>query len=405
MARAAKNLTVILAAASTLGPFTIDAFFPSLRAMAVDLGINSWEAQQLLTSFLVPYAIMSLVHGSISDALGRRRVILGGMLLYTLASISCALAPNFEMLLIGRAMQGAVAGVGHIIARAIVRDCYSGAHAQRVMSAISMLFALGPALAPMIGGWVHVWFGWRAVFGTMALFGILLFYFMWLKLPETHPPANRVPMHVGDIARSTMRVLFNAKFLRLTAASAVCFSALHAYIGAAPAIVLDHWQLSETSFSNLTIPIVSGFALGAFLSGRLAGHMAPARQISLGYDLALLAAVVMLGVQTGLDHPPVLLQQLLLMLTAIGMQLMFPAMTLRILDMYAHARGAAASAHSFFSLIISAVMMGVVAPWLSSSMTRLATTGVLVTLAGSLLWRWSLWQEQGGGHSDGSRQQ
>lgn len=394
MARAAKNLTVILAAVSTLGPFTIDAFFPSLRAMAADLGIDNWQAQQLLTSFMVPYAVMSLVHGSISDAVGRRRVILTGLALYTLASLVCTLAPGYTTLLVGRVMQGAVAGTGHIVARAVVRDRYSGPQAQRVMSAISMLFALGPAVAPMIGGWVHVWFGWRAVFGTMALFGMLLLGYMWRKLPETHPLEKRVPMHLGDITRNTASVLFNARFLRMTAASGVCFVTLSAYIGSAPAIILDHWKMSETQFSALTIPVVGGFALGAFISGRLAGYMHPVRQINLGFGVSVTIAAIMLGVQTGMAHPPVLLQQALLILSATGMQLMFPVMTLRILDMFAHSRGAAASAHAFFSTMLSAIMMGLLAPFLSYSMTRLAISALVVSVAGSLLWRWSLWSDQ-----------
>jgi DHA1 family bicyclomycin/chloramphenicol resistance-like MFS transporter len=394
MAQPAKNLTVILAAVSTLGPFTIDAFFPALRAIAADLGVDKWQAQQLLTSFMVPYAVMSLVHGSVSDAVGRRRVILTGLALYTLASLVCMLAPGFLTLLVGRAMQGAVAGTGHIVARAIIRDRYSGPQAQRAMSTISMLFALGPAVAPVIGGWVHVWFGWRAVFGTMALFGVLMSVFMWLKLPETHPLEKRVPMHLGDITRSTARVLFNARFLRLTAASGVCFVTLSAYIGSAPAIILDHWHMRETSFSALTIPIVGGFALGAFLSGRLAGHMRTDRQISLGFGVSVGIAAIMLAVQTIMPEAPILLQQVLLTLSATGMQLMFPVMTLRILDMFATARGAAASAHAFFSTMLSAIMMGLMAPWLSYSMTRLAVAALVVSVAGSLLWRWSLWSDR-----------
>jgi DHA1 family bicyclomycin/chloramphenicol resistance-like MFS transporter len=394
MAQPAKNLTVILAAVSTLGPFTIDAFFPALRAIAADLGVDKWQAQQLLTSFMVPYAVMSLVHGSVSDAVGRRRVILTGLALYTLASLVCMLAPGFLTLLVGRAMQGAVAGTGHIVARAIIRDRYSGPQAQRAMSTISMLFALGPAVAPVIGGWVHVWFGWRAVFGTMALFGVLMSVFMWLKLPETHPLEKRVPMHLGDITRSTARVLFNPRFLRLTAASGVCFVTLSAYIGSAPAIILDHWHMRETSFSALTIPVVGGFALGAFLSGRLAGLMAPDRQINLGFGVSVAIAAIMLAVQTAMPEPPILLQQVLLTLSATGMQLMFPVMTLRILDMFATARGAAASAHAFFSTMLSAIMMGLMAPWLSYSMTRLAVAALVVSVAGSLLWRWSLWSDR-----------
>jgi DHA1 family bicyclomycin/chloramphenicol resistance-like MFS transporter len=389
MARGPKSLTALLALISTIGPYTIDAFFPSLRAMGAEFGVNNFQAQQLLTSYLIPYAVMSLVHGSVSDALGRRKVILGGLALYTVASLCCTFAPTFGTLLLARAFQGAVGGVGHIIGRAIVRDCYSGAQAQRVMSTISMLFALGPALAPVIGGYVHVWIGWRAVFGTMVIFGALLFLLMWWRLPETHPIEKRVPLHIVAITRSTFNVLRSSAFLRLTASSSLCFVALHVYIGSAPAIVLDHWRLNETSFAALSIPIVGGFALGAFVSGRLAGFMPSERQLDLGYNLALVFAACMLAMQLFVAAPPVLLQQALLTFMAIGMQLMFPVMTLRILDLHPEARGATSSANSFFSLILSACVMGLLAPWLAESMSRLAIMSFAVSLAGWLLWQWA----------------
>ncbi len=401
MARTPKGLTALLAAISTIGPYTIDAFFPSLRAMAAEFGVSSFQAQQLLTSYMVPFAVMSLVHGSVSDTMGRRRVILGGLALYTLASLACMLAPNFGLLLVARCFQGAVAGTGHIIGRAIVRDRYSGAQAQRVMSTVSMLFALGPALAPIIGGYVHVWFGWRAVFGTMVLFGALLYWLVWWRLPETLPVERRVPMHIGDIARNTWRVSRSGQFLLLTVSSSLCLVAMHIYIGSAPAIVLDHWHMKETSFAALTIPIVGGFAMGAFISGRLAGFMRTARQASLGFGVAVLIAAFMLLIQGVMVVPPVWLQQLLLAGYGIGLQMMFPVMTLLILDLYPESRGAASSANSFFNMMLSAIVMGLLSPWLAQSMLRLAIMAFIVTAIGWVLWHWSLWRERRYGNHAG----
>ena len=151
MAERTPRLTVLIAAVSTLGPFTIDAFFPSLRAIGEELHATPLQAQQLLTAFMLPFAVMSLVHGSLSDALGRRRVILVALAIYFLASLGCTFAPGLGWLLLFRAMQGMVAGAGSVIGRAIVRDCYHGVQAQRVMSTFTMVFALGPALAPVVG--------------------------------------------------------------------------------------------------------------------------------------------------------------------------------------------------------------------------------------------------------------
>jgi MFS transporter, DHA1 family, multidrug resistance protein len=384
------RLTVVLALLSTLGPFTIDTFFPSMRAMAAEFGVSYWQMQQTLTVYLIPYAFMSLVHGSLSDALGRRRVVIAGLLLYVLASLGCALAPGFTALLVCRGLQGVVGGVGHIISRAIVRDCYSGAQAQRVMSAITMVFSLGPALAPVIGGWVHVWFGWRAVFAFMALYGLLLSWLVIRKLHETLPLQQRTRLHIGALAGHTLAVARHPEFLRLTAASGLCFVALHTYMGAAPAIIFDHWHLKETNFAALTLPIIGGYAIGAFFSGRLAGRLPPDRQANTGYGILLGTSGAMLVLQCFVTQPPILVQQLLLASSAIGLQLMFPIVTLRILDIFSEARGAASSAHSFVSLLLAAVMMGALAPWFAVSMQRLAVNAFLVNVVGVLVWRSAL---------------
>ena len=395
MARRTQGLTVLIAAVSTLGPYTIDSFFPALRAIGADLHVTRLEAQQILTAFMLPYAFMSLVHGSLSDALGRRGLILASLAVYTAASLGCALAPGFGTLLLFRALQGMVAGTGQTIGRAVVRDCYHGVQAQRVMSSITMIFALGPALAPIIGGWVHVWFGWRAVFATMALFGALLLLAVWIRLPETHPPEKRTPLHLGALAGNIAHVMADRRFQWMIGSSVLCLISLHAYIGSAPAIVLDHWHLSETQFGMLTIPVIGGYSLGAYFSGRSAGRIEPERVIRWGYHGTLAISAMMLALQYLVPHPPVFVQQLLLAAMAAGVQFIFPVVTLRILELFPESRGAASSAQAFFSMIMSAVMMGVVSPWLSVDLQRMALGCFATTMTGWLLWYAKLRQPPG----------
>lgn len=385
----APRLALLLGLLATVGAFSIDTFFPSLRAIAAEFGLSYLQAQQAITAYLVPYALMSLVHGSLSDALGRRRVILWGLALYALASLACALAPNFALLLAGRALQGLVAGTGHIVGRAIIRDRYAGTQAQRLMSAITVIFGLGPALAPVIGGWVHVWLGWRAVFGAMALYGLALGAFAWLRLPETHPPAQRAPLHVGTLARRLTRIAANPQFFRLAYASSLCFVAMQMYMGAAPAIILDHWQLGETQFAALTLPIIGGYVIAGYTSGRMAGRVAPARQVRLGYRVLLVFEAAMFLLQALVPDPPVWLQQLLLVGTSVGIQLVFPIVTLAIFDLFPDARGATSSLQSFASLLLGTLVMGVAAPALAASMATLAGVSLLAGLGAWSLWHWA----------------
>lgn len=386
MARRTAGLTLLIAAVSTLGPFTIDSFFPSLRAISADLHVTPLQAQQLVTVFMLPLAFMSLVHGSLSDALGRRRVLMAGMLVYVVASLGCTVAPGFASLLLCRAVQGTVAGVGMIVGRAIVRDCYQGVQAQRVMSTITMTFALGPALAPVVGGWVHVWFGWRAVFGAMAVLGTSLLLLTVWRLPETHPPEARSPLHLGALMGNVAHVASTRRFQWMVASSVLCFVSVHAYIGSAPAIVLDHWQLSETQFAMLTVPIIGGYSLGAWFSGRMAGRVEPEQVLRWGYHGCLASTTAMLALQFVWPHSPVLLQQAVLACIATSIQLIFPIVTLHILDLFPATRGAASSAQSFCAMVMSALMMGVAAPWLSVTMQRLALCCFGLTFAGWLIW-------------------
>src|SRR5215470_945840 len=190
------KLAVLLAALSMVSPFSIDTFFPSFYAIAAEFGLSKWAVQQTLTVYMLPLSIMSLVQGPLSDALGRRPVILAGISVYTVASLGCTFAPNFGTLLAFRGLQGLSAGVGVIVGRAVIRDLFEGAQAQKLMSLVTMLFAFAPSVAPVIGGWIHVTLGWHAVFGFMALFAFALAIGTYLLLPETHPKEKRPHLHV-----------------------------------------------------------------------------------------------------------------------------------------------------------------------------------------------------------------
>ncbi|MFI4914337.1 MAG: multidrug effflux MFS transporter [Steroidobacterales bacterium] len=381
------RLSLLLGLLAMVGPYSIDAFFPSLRAIGIDFHVSNLQAQQALTVYMAPYAFMSLVHGSLSDALGRRNIVLIALCIYIVASIGCALSPTFAIFLLFRFMQGLVAGAGQIVGRAIVRDRFSGADAQRLMSVILMIFGLGPALAPVIGGWVHVLLGWRAVFGTMAGFGALLAIMSWRRLPETHPPEKRTLLELGPLLRHNFMIARHPEMLLLSVGTGLCFVAITLYVGSAPAIILDHWGLTETQFAALTMPIVGGFIISGYLSGRLAGRLAPERQARLGFYTLIAAAGAMVLLQTEVASPPVYAQQLLLTFTAIGQQLLYPIISLRVLDLFPQARGAASSMQSFVSLMFGVIAMGLLAPALSQSMALLALAAFVCSVLGWLLCR------------------
>jgi len=383
------GLSILLAVLFMVSPFSIDTFFPSFHAIAAEFDLTNWQLQQLMTVYLLPLGLMSLVQGPLSDALGRRPVLLAGLIVYVLASIACTLAPNYPTLLIFRAMQGMCAGVGMIIGRAVIRDLYEGPPAQRLMSVISMIFSIAPAIAPVIGGYIHVAFGWRAVFGFMAILGLVLIVASYVRLPETHPREKRVPFHVSNLARVVWTVISNREALLIAFCIGAHFATMLTIVGAAPAIVIDHWGLKETQFAWLFVPVIGGFALGAWVSGRLAGRLTSGQQCMIGFAVSIIGALSLVVLCASIERPPIWAQQIAFATTGFGVQIVMPVLTLRMMDMFPDARGSAASVQSCVSLIVATVAFGVMVPLLNHSLLHLAEGTLSVAIVALVLWKLS----------------
>ena len=209
-----KNLLliVILACLSMLGAFSTDTYLPSFPSIAANFKWAS-TSSSTLTIYLMSMAVMTLFHGTLSDAVGRRPVILGGLAFYLAASIGAFFAHSFSFLLLCRLVQGMFAGVGMVVGRAMIRDRFSGPEAQTVMSYTTVVFGLALLIAPILGGWLEVAFGWRSVFGFLAVFGFLLFVACMLKLPESLPTDRRLPLHLRATLRNYATMASDPRFL------------------------------------------------------------------------------------------------------------------------------------------------------------------------------------------------
>ncbi len=385
--RRTRLLAPLLAGLSMFGPFSIDTIFPAFPAIAVQLHASPVAMQQTISAYLVPYALMSLLHGPLSDALGRRRVILGGVIVFVLASIGCAMATSIEALLAFRALQGASAGAGMIVGRAIIRDCFDGVAAQKLMSTVSMIFGIAPAVAPIVGGWVVAFAHWSAIFWLLAAFALLLWIACAVWLPETHPPERRSRLAPADLARIWRGIVGDRLFLPLALAGTLNFNALWIYIASAPAFVLGLLKLDEQHFAWLFIPAISGMMTGAFLSGRIAGRMSAAATVRLGYAVMLAATALNLCLAVAFPVPRLPWSVLPIGLHAIGIGLNFPTLTLLLLDRFPASRGAVSSLQAFISLALSALIAGVLSPLLSGSVLRLAVGAALSTVLGFVAWQ------------------
>jgi MFS transporter, DHA1 family, multidrug resistance protein len=382
------RLVLVLAALTMVGPFTIDAIFPAFEVMTRDLQVDEVTMQQTLSVYLLAFAVASLFHGSMSDALGRRRVIVTGCLLYAVASALCALAPSMPLLLGARAAQGLVAGAGMIVGRTVVRDLFDGARAQRFMSHISMIFAVAPALAPIVGGWILGWGSWRTIFWVLSAYGVVLVTITLTSLPETHPAGVRVPFRPRPLIASFVSAAGDAGVLRLSAAIALNFGALFLYVASAPAIVVDHLGLGERDFGVLFVPLVVTMMLGSFLTGRLAGRVRQGAFVLAGMVVALAGGVFAVVYQAVVDVPGLVWTVLPVATASFGVSLVFPILTIALLDSRPRERGAVSSFQSFLSTCVNALVAGAVSPLVSGSLTTLAVVAGSMTLTALALWWW-----------------
>jgi len=272
------SFVLLLAALAMFGPFSIDTIFPAFPDIEGALHVGPVQMQQTISVYLLSYACMSLLHGPLSDSLGRRPVIIAGVIVFTCASVGCAYATSIWQLLFFRGLQGVSAGSGLIVGRAIIRDCFAGADAQRTMSRVTMVFSIAPAVAPIVGGIITTRYGWEAIFWFLALFSLVLLAACWQWLPETHPKAARVVLAPRQLSRRYAHMLSNPGYMLLAASASFNFSALFLYISSAPVFVLKHLHLGPTQFGYLFVPVIGGMMLGAFFSGRLAGRYEAGRQ-------------------------------------------------------------------------------------------------------------------------------
>ena len=228
-------LAILLAMLGMLGPFSIDTYLPAFGAIAGSLQATPVEMQQTLSAYLFGFAFMNLFHGALSDSFGRRPVILGGLVLFTLASIGCALSQTVGHLIFFRALQGLSTGAGVVVSRAVIRDMFPPADAQRVMSQVTIFFGIAPAIAPMMGGVLSEYLGWHSIFWFLVAVGVVLIIANLRLLPETLHVKDRQPFHFKHLVSGYAALLSDPRFFLLALASGVPFNGLFLYILGAPA--------------------------------------------------------------------------------------------------------------------------------------------------------------------------
>jgi MFS transporter, DHA1 family, multidrug resistance protein len=380
-------LAALLACLGMLGPFSIDTYLPAFSGIATSLGATPVQMQQTLSAYLFGFALMSLFHGALSDSFGRRPVVLWGVAVFTVASAGCALSSQVGMLVFFRGLQGLAAGAGVIVSRAVIRDMFAPADAQRVMSQVTLYFAIAPAVAPLVGGVLFVHLGWRPIFWFLTLVGALLWWANVRLLPETLHAAQRQPFNVRNLLRGYAELGASARFVALALASGVPFNGMFLYVLATPVFLGDHLGLAPDRFFVFFMLTIAGIMGGAFTSGRLAGHMPSTRQIAIGF--AVMGGASLLNVALNFAFVPTVWWALWpIAVYSFGWALMVPVVTLLVLDQAPTRRGMAASLQSCVGSVASGIVAGVVVPWVMHSTRSLALASIAMVGIGLAAWLW-----------------
>ena len=295
-----------------------------------------------------------------------------------------------------RALQGLSTGAGIVVSRAVIRDMFPPAEAQRVMSQVTIYFGIAPAIAPIIGGFLFVHLGWHSMFWFLVAVGVVLFAANWKLLPETLHQSQRQPFEVRHLMRGYWDLCSDPRFLLLALASGVPFNGMFLYVLAAPAFLGDHLALAPTQFFWFFLLTIGGIMTGAWASGRMAGKVAPKRQIRDGFLIMLLTSIVNV-IANALFAPHAFWALLPLAVFAFGWALMVPVVTLLVLDLHPERRGMASSLQAVIGSTANGIVAGVVAPLVMHSTLALALTSIGMMSVGLVAWAWlhGRWPEIG----------
>lgn len=288
-----RGLTVILGALAALGAAAIDMYLPSLPMIENDLAPGSGLAQFTLSAFFVGLGLGQLFYGPASDAFGRRRVLMGGIILYSLASLACAFAASMEQLIAARFIQALGAASGGVIARAMVRDMFALNEAARAQSFIALAFSVTPLLAPNIGGYILIAFGWRAIFLVLCGFGAVCLFLLVTRVPETLAPEKRTPLRFLSLLRSYRLILSQRRSVGCILTGAFGFAGMFTFFAASPFVYIEVYGIPYQHYGLLFGMNVLGIMATNYINTRLVIQKGAMEMLRIGSILSAFGGVLL----------------------------------------------------------------------------------------------------------------
>lgn len=312
-------LIVLLAALTSFGPLSIDMYLPGLPLIASDLDASDGQVQLTIGLFLAGFSLGMLFYGPLSDRFGRRRLLLGGIVLYMTATLGCALANDAEQLLLWRLLQALGGAAASVLGRTIVRDLYPIHDAARILSLMHLVTMLAALVAPLLGGYLMLLAGWRSVFIVLLAFSALCLFLVVWKVPESHPPEAR-GASLGAVFRAYGSIVRHAKALGYILCMGLSFGGMFAFLTASPFVYIEYFGISSQSYAWLLALNVVGIICMTLLNARLVGRLGPQRMLIFGASVAAVSGLgLILSGISGQGGLPAIVLCLLLYISVTGL--------------------------------------------------------------------------------------
>lgn len=357
-------LLALLAALVALGPLSVDMYLPAMPAMMRALDADIGQMHLTLSTYLTGFAVFHLACGPLADRFGRKPLLLGGTLVFVAACIGCAQSDSVEELLVFRFLQGVGACVGPTLARTVTRDIFGPRRAARALSLIAMLMALGPAVAPTLGGFVLLVLPWPVIFVFLALYGTLMILLIQVYLAESLP--SRQSLHPVSIARNYAHLIADPSFLSVTIASALVYAGLMAYLSSSSFVYIDMLGVPVQYFGFIFLPTVAGYIAGSGISARLATRWDSQQTMLLGGALCVLTSACMWA-GNSLFATSIWVLVLPMTIYAIGMGLVLPHAMAIAMAPFPQMAGTASALLGFIQMGLSALASALVGALLTDS--------------------------------------
>jgi DHA1 family bicyclomycin/chloramphenicol resistance-like MFS transporter len=374
------EFVAIVAAIMALNPMAMDLMLPALPDVGATFGISSANHLQLVLSvFMTGFGLGQFVIGPLSDRFGRRPILIGGMVLYTLASVLAVAAHSFEMLLVARALQGVGTSATRVIATSIVRDCYSGRRMASVMSLAMMIFISVPVLAPSLGQVIMLTAQWRGIFIVLMVYGVLALVWSTLRLPETLPPSARKSLAIRDVLDNFKHTLTNRQTLGYALAAGCVQGTLFGYVFSSQQIFTGIYSLGHY-FPLAFAAVAIGVAVAGFLNSRVVGKYGM-RVISHAALLGQLASAMVMLAAADLATIPLTLFMVLSVINLFTFGLMFSNFTALAMEPQGHIAGTASSLFGSMTTLIGIVIGSLIGQFYNDTVVPLATGAFLSAIA------------------------